>query len=236
MARINGHLNLPKHSRVMLCEEGIQPRVLPVDGQRILCEVVGSDREEIAFRRELIGNQNGCRCLNHDTDCVIAKLHALLLQFFRTLREQLLALSELPHRNNHREHDAEVAVGRCTEQCSQLGLKEVLPGQANADCAHTHGRILLLRHVHVLNLLVRTDVAGADDDLLRRKRLDREAISIKLLLLTRIVSRIEVDKLRAEEAHAPRIVLLYKTDVGGAADVRIDLNGLAVYGRIALSL
>ena len=111
MSRINGHLDLPKHGRMMLCEERIQRRILPVNGQRVLCEVVGADGEEVALFRELIGNQHGRRRLNHDADRILADLHTLLFQLFGALGEQLLALSQFPHRDNHREHDAEIAVG-----------------------------------------------------------------------------------------------------------------------------
>lgn len=72
------------------------------------------------------------------------------------------------------------------EQCAQLGLENLRPGQADAQRAHTHGGVVLLGQVEVANLLGSgADVQCADDDFLAVHVREHLLVRLKLLVLGR---------------------------------------------------
>ena len=221
---------------MMRVGERLQLRILPVDGTGVLREIIGSDGEEITLLRKIIRDQHRRRRLNHRADLIMPDLHALRLKLRPTLRQDLLCLSQLPDRDNHREHDAHITISRGAEQRAQLLFEKVLPREADADRPVSERGVVLMIELHVIDGLVRADVTGADDDLLRRQRLQNMPVRLKLLLFPRLLPAVEIHEFRAEQTDSAGIVLLYGTDVRRPADVGIDLDGSAVDGRVVLAL
>ena len=178
----------------------------------------------------------GCGGLDHDTDFDIAHLDAFLLQFLAALFQGSLGLLQLPDGDDHREHDGKVAVSGSTQQGAQLLLEEVVSDKADTKGAEAEGRVVLVIQVHVVDGLVCADIAGTDDHGLRSKALDCELVGLELLFLGRLYLVVEVDELGTEQADAAGVVLLDCADVAGSADVRVDLDGMAVDGGVRLAL
>jgi len=67
----------------------IQLRILPVDCQRVLGQIIGSDTEEIHLFCQFLAHHNRCRSLDHDTLLRIAEFQLLcgqfVLHFFHSL-------------------------------------------------------------------------------------------------------------------------------------------------------
>ena len=178
--------------------ESLQLRVLTVDRAGVLCKVVGSKGEEINFFSQIVCYQNGSRSLDHDTELILANLVAFLDQFSLALLEESLSLYQLPLADDHREHDAHVAVCGCTKESSELFLEELFSGQADTDRSESECRVLFLVEVHVVDGLVSADIAGTDDDQLRSQGLNDALVSGELLLLCRLLFAVEVYELGTE--------------------------------------
>ncbi len=59
-------LDHPKHRRMVRIVEIIQLCVLPVDGQRVLGQIVSADAEEIHFLRQKVADHHRGGRLDHD--------------------------------------------------------------------------------------------------------------------------------------------------------------------------
>lgn len=119
---------------------------------------------------------------------------------------------------------------------AQLGFEDFGPGQADAQCAHTHGGVILLGQVKVADLLVRADVQRADDDLLAVHVRQHLLVGFKLLILGGIVRRVQVEELGAEQADAAAVVDLHGMHILRRANVAVDADGLAVLRYVGLAL
>ena len=60
------HLNEPQYGRMMRIEEGVQFGLLPVNGQGVLCQVVGSQAEKVHFLCQSVTDQSRRRGFDHD--------------------------------------------------------------------------------------------------------------------------------------------------------------------------
>ena len=216
--------------------EGLQLGVLAVQRAGVLGQVVGADGEEVALLGQVVCDQDGGGGLDHGAHFHVAHLLALGGQLHPALVQDVLGVVELPQAGDHGEHDAQVAVGRSPQQGPQLGLEEVLAGQADADGAVAQGGVLLVVQLHIIDGLVRADVAGADDDLLGGQGLHHLLVGLELVLLGGVVLAVQVDELGAEQAHAAGVVLLDRAHVPDAADVGVDVDGGAVQGGVGLAL
>ena len=236
--RVLGHkADQAQHSRVMWVIEAAQIVVLAVAGQRVLGQIVGADAEEIDLLRQTVAVDGGGGRLDHDADLdLLAVGDALLLQFALDLLAELLGLAHLPDGGDHREHDAQLAKGGGAEERAQLGLEDLGPGQADAQSAHTHGGVILLRQIKVADLLVSADVQRADNDLLAVHVGQDLLVGLKLLILGRIIAGVQIEELGAEQADAAAVIDLHGVDILGRADVAVDADGLAVLRHIGLPL
>ncbi len=180
---------------MMRIEEPVQLLVLPVDRQRVLREIVGSDAEEVYQLRELVGDHHRRRRLHHDSQRHLLERYALGRQLRPDLGRDLLRPLHLPDGGDHREHDVEIAVGGRPVERTQLRAEDVLAGEADPDRAVSERRVLLLIEMEVVDLLVRSDVQCPDNDLLAGHHLDHGTVRLELLLLSRIVLALEVEKL-----------------------------------------
>ena len=208
--------------------ELVQLRILTVDGQRILGQIVGTDAEEIHLLGQLPADHHRGRCLDHDALLRVTVLQLLLCQLYLHLCHDIGNGVHLPGAGDHGIHDQEIAVGTGTEQRSELCLKNLRPGQTDPDGTTAHGRILLLLQLEVITLLVGADIQGADDHRLAGHGLHHMPIYLELLLLCGEVLLLEIQEFTAEQADARGIVLHHGSEILAVADIRKQLDLLAV--------
>ena len=218
-------------------KEGLQLGVLAVQRAGVLGQVVGADGEEIALLGQIVRHQNRSGGLDHGAHLnLVAELLALGGQLCLALLQHGLGILQLPQTGDHGEHNAHVAVGRSAQQGPQLGLEEILAGQADADGAVAQRGVVLVVQLHVVHGLVRADITGAHDHLFGSQALQHLLVGLELVFLGGVIRAVQVDEFGAEQAHAARVVLLDRAHIAHAADVGKDLHGLAVQRGVGLAL
>lgn len=128
-----------------------------------------------------------------------------------------LRIAEFLDRSDHREHDAQLAIYRSADQCTQLRTEDIRAVQAQTDGAIAQERVHLFREREILQLLVAADVQRTNDDLLAAHAFQHGLICFKLLFLCREVIRIHVQELGAEQTDAFAAVLQDALDILDAA-------------------
>ena len=216
--------------------ERVELGILTVYRQSVLREVVCADREELNLLGELLCEHNGGGSFDHDTDLDLTDLLALGDKLLTALLEDLLRVLDLAHGNDHREHDADLAVSSGSEQGSELSLEDVVLLQADTDSAVTERWVILLGKVEVVSLLVGADIEGSDDDLLAAHDLGDALVDSELFVLGREGLGVEINELGAEKSDAARVVLEHHRGVGNVADVCINVDLCAVEGDVGLLL
>ena len=233
----NGHLDGAQHGGVMGVEEGLQLCVLAVQCTGVLGQVVGADGEEVALGGQLVRDEHGGGGLDHGAYFnVLPHLHALGGQLGTALFQNSLGVLQLPQAGDHGEHDAHVAVGGSTQQRAQLGLEEVLAGQADADGTVAQRGVILVIQLHVIHGLICADITGAHHHLAGCKAFQHLLVSLELVVFGGEVLAVQVDELGAEQTHAAGVVLLYSANIAHAADVGKHVDGLAVQRGVGLAL
>jgi hypothetical protein len=107
----DGRGDQPKHGRMELVIEMRDPVVAAIDGQRVLHEVVGPDREEVEPLCEPAGRQRSGRYLHHATDRHrIAKGDAALAKLLACPVDQDQRRVDLLRMREHREQNPYRAV------------------------------------------------------------------------------------------------------------------------------
>ena len=231
VACFDGHLDRAQDSGMMCIGERLQLRVLTVQSACVLGQVVCAQGEEINFFCQLIRAENSGGCLDHDTDLdVVGDLVAFLEEFLTALFQDFLTLADLSDGDDHREHDAQVAVRGSTQQGTQLCLEERLPGQADTDCTIAKSGVLFLIQVHVFDGLVSADITCTDDDKLGSQGFQNSLVSSELLFFAGLFLAVEVYELGTEQAYAFRVVLVNSAYISGAADVGVYMYVVAVDG------
>ena len=165
--------------------ESVQSVVLPVDSQRILCQIIRADTEEINMLRQLLTHHDSRRSLDHNSlfrNCV---RNLFFLQLLSHLSHDFLNIQHFLHGNDHRIHNSQCSVFCRPEKCSQLRLKDLRLLQTDPDRAVSHGRIIFLAQSEVIYIFVRTDIKGTDDDLFPCHHLQHLTVSIELFCLIR---------------------------------------------------
>ena len=168
--------------RIIKC---IQLRILPVDGQCVLGQIVSTDTEEIHFLRQLCTHHDSSRCLDHNTLLRFSESHTLFCQFLFYLRHNFFDPVDFFHADDHGIHNGDITKCAGAEQCTELCLEDLRSGQTDTDGAASHGRIFLRLHFEVIALLVCTDVQCTDDHRLSRHGLRHSAVDLKLFFLGR---------------------------------------------------
>src|SRR5690606_38950244 len=151
------------------------------------------------------------------------------------LLEQVARAFDLLDLVDEREHDADVAVGGCTQQRAELRAEEVLEVEAKADRAPAEERVLLGRHLEEERELVSSEVEGANIDGLVREGLRHAPVRVVLLLLPGLGATADDEELRAEEADAQGAVGARGLRLRGEVDVGAQEDRLAV-GRDGLEV
>ena len=167
--------------------EHIKLCILSVDCQCILCQIVGSDTEEVYHLCKSVTDDCCCRSFDHDS-----LLRNLCIKFCTDLRHDLLDLLYLPDGNNHRHHNGNVAERTRTVQRTKLCLKNLRAVQADAHCAVAERRVILFVQIKVVNLLIRTDIQRTDDNFSAAHHLRYALVCGKLFLLRRIMVILQI--------------------------------------------
>ena len=113
----------------------------------------------------------------------------------------------------------------------QLRINEVLAHLAQAQAAHTQGRVLLGTQVSEAQRLVGTRVEGTHDHATRSEGLQDLRVGVGLLLQRRGLRTLQEQELRAEQARALKVELRGLHRVVNRADIGQELDGVAVVGR-----
>ena len=170
-------------------EKPVETHALPVDSQRILRQIVRTDREKVHLTRQLCAHHDGGRCLDHNAELdLVRHRHPLLRKLGPNVAADALDLLHLPDRGDHREHDRDFAVSRRAVQRAQLCAEHLGPGQTDADGTQTHRRIFLFVEIEIVGLLVSADVQRSDDNALAAHALRDRLVCLELLVLGRVVA------------------------------------------------
>ena len=166
--------------------ELLQILILTVYSQGVLCQIIGSDGEEIHLPCKLPAHHHCCRCLYHDS--------LLRLPIFDFLRPELslyflcdfFDASHFLRTDNHGIHDCQSSKGGSTIQGPKLCLKNLGTFETNADSSAPQSRILLLLQPKILTLFIGADVQGTNNSCFSRHGLSYLFIDCKLFVLCRI--------------------------------------------------
>ena len=222
---------------MMGIKKPVETHTLSVNRQRILRQIVRTDREKIYLMCQLCAHHDGGRRLDHNAEFHLVRHRHTFLREFRTdVAADALDLLYLPDRGDHREHDSDFAVRRCAVQRPQLCAEHLGARQTDADGTQTHGRVFFFIEVEIVRLLVRANVQRADDNTFAAHTLRDRLISLKLLVLGRIVAALQVQKFRAEQADAAAVILQNRINICRRADIAVDHHIPAVLGHIRLAL
>jgi hypothetical protein len=115
--------------------------VAAVDGQGVLDQVVGADREEIQAAQEGAECQRRGGNLDHAADLDRVELLPRLAQLEAGQLDQAQGLFDLLGMGQHRDQQAHPAVVRGAQDRAQLHQEELRLGQAEADRAQAQGRV-----------------------------------------------------------------------------------------------
>ena len=176
----------------------VQPRhalVGAIDGEAILNQVVGADREKIDFPRQQIRGVRRGRNLDHDADRHDGRRRATARQLRGRFPDQAPGLAQLLDARDERKHDPQLALGaleRRAQQRAQLHLKRLRPREAQPQAAQalTAGALLgggpaapQRLPCQLRRELVLVDVERPDGDRFRGHAFEHAAINLVLFVL-----------------------------------------------------
>ncbi len=237
MRCLRHHSELPQNRRMMRCKIIRKAWIQTIRRAGILCQVIGSHREKIRHRCQLLRTQCSRRRLNNHTHRQIFSMrHLLPGQLLFAFLYDFPAFLHLPDRGNHRKHNGQIPIYRCSQKRSKLPLEEISSCKAQAHTAKSQCRIFLFLRKEIVRCLVRTQIPGSNDDLLVRKRFHYAPVRLILLLLRRFCRRIQIQKFRPEQAHALRPVLPCTVQILKNSNVGPNRQLSAVFQDKRLSL
>ena len=201
--------------------------VAAVDRQRVLDQVVGTDREEIKAAQEKTDTQRRSGNLDHAADLdagIEAELLATQAGFgLFDRRERCIDLVGV---RQHRDQQFHLAVLRRPQDCPQLRPEHLRLGQRDADGPHAERRIRLdaiAQRAFRIEILVGAEVEGADDDRPAVHALDHLAVGLELLVLGRQFAAVEEEEFRAEQANAFSSAFQRRRDIRRQFDIRLQM-------------
>ena len=210
----------------------IQLCILTVNSQCILGQIIGSDTEEINLFCKKITDHNSCRSLDHDTLLhVITERDPLFLKLCFYFCYNSLDLLHLSYRDDHRIHDGNISEHACAEKCSQLCLKYFRTVQTDTDRTISHCRVFLMRHIEIIDLLVRSDIQSTNDNFFAGHILSYGLVNLELLFLCRIVFFFQVYEFTSEKSDAFRIIGKYIRNITCTSDVGIKVELTTTLGN-----
>ncbi|MPM60808.1 hypothetical protein SDC9_107662 [bioreactor metagenome] len=201
-----------------------------VDGQRVLHQVIGADRQEIKVFEEAAHHQRRRRHLDHGAHLQRAIGHSARVKFGAGHVELGERLLDLAHTREHGEQQVHRPVHRRTQNGAQLGAEHGGVRKAPADGAQAQRRVeRRALAVPLLQRLVGANVDGANGHRRALHALQRLAVrSVLLVLVGQLAYAAHEQKLGAKQAHARRPAAQRGLAIGRTLDVGQQLNGLAV--------
>ena len=214
----------------------IQLRVLPVDSQRILGEVIGPYAEEVHFFCQQIANHNCGRSLYHNALLYVCKRNFLFSQLFLYFLHNLLDLSYFLYRNDHRIHNGDRSKYTRPEQRPQLGLENIRLAQANTDRPVSHRRVFLMIQPEIIRLFIRANVQCPDNHFFARHHLSCLFICLKLFLLGREIVPANIKEFTSEQPDTSGVILQCIPNIADTADISIDFDFSSIQSYVFFPL
>ena len=121
------------------------PFVGAVDGERVLNEIVGANREEVHLAREERGGEGRRGHLDHDPDRHGRRLDTAIPELAPRLVDDRAGRSNLLHRGHKGKQDSQRTVYRGAQQRPHLPLEHLGFCEAEADAAQAR-RFAARRH------------------------------------------------------------------------------------------
>ncbi|CUJ72538.1 Uncharacterised protein [Achromobacter xylosoxidans] len=234
LAGIDGVGHQPQHRRMQGIVERRHVVVAAVDGQRVLDQVVGADRQEIQRLREGLDRDGDGRHFDHGAHFHVRRVGlATRIQLAPRRLDGGPRRHHLVHVGDHRDQQPHRPMGRGPQDGAQLGREHLRARQAVTDGALPQRRIGGHRGFAVQRL-VRADVERADGDGTARHHLHDGRVGLVLLFLARQVRTPHEQEFAAEQADAVRAGgqrqrrLFRQFDVG----VQDDVDAVEGDGRL----
>ena len=195
-----------QHRRVQRVIEAGHLLVGTVDGQRILNQVVGADRQEIEAAQKETDGERRCRHFDHAADLdLFIENDLLAAQAGLGLLERSQGLVDFVGVGEHRDQQLDRPPLGGAQDGAQLGLEHARLGQRQADGAAPERRVGLDAfggHAIRMNILVVAEIEGANGHRASTHALDHFLVGLVLLALVRHVAAVEEEEFGTEQADA----------------------------------
>ena len=210
---------------------------LPVTRGGVLQKVVGADAEKVAFMGQTVADKHRRRGFDHNAQRHIFIVgNALLLQLGHYDLAHFAGLTQLPHGCNDGKHNGQLAKGAGAVDGAQLGAEHSRAGKAQAQRAHTHGRIGLGLHMKIACLLVGADIQCADDHAFAPHLQGCLTVGQKLVFLAGVIVLAQIQKFASEKPHAAAVVFLNGLQILRRGDVAHKAYGAPILRYVFFAL
>ena len=224
------HAQRLQHRGVQVVIQRRHMRVVAVDCQQVLGQVVGADREEVDQRRHLADLEHGGRDLDHHADLRQQHVDALLAHLAMGAVDQAQRLFQLLQAADHRQQDAQVVQpGAGLEHGAHLHQEDFRVIEGDADAAPAEEGVLLLDG-EIRQRLVAADIQRAHGHRLRVEGHQLLAVDRRLFLLAGEAVMGHERHFTAIQADALGTTLLGAADVGEQAGIHPQRHAMAVGG------
>ena len=232
----NGRGDQAEHRRVAGVVEVRHRLVSPVDGQRVLNQVVGADGQKIEVLEEHLHRQRCGRDFDHRAELDGAVGHALVVERGSGMVDQRKRFANFAGLRQHRHQQVDRPMNRRTQDRAQLRQKHRRVSEAPANGAQAERRVELavVRLVgQPVEWLVRTNIDRAYRHRQALHAFDGGAVGAVLLVfagqsvLTMAVA-VHEQKFAAEQAHADCTGAHRAQRVGRHLDVGEQVDSYAV--------
>ena len=219
-----------QHRRVIFVVELGHVRIVAIDGQQILREIVRPHRQEIDPARQGLGLIDGRRHLDHDADRRHPHLIAFLQQLVVRTLDQEQGIVDLADGADHGQQQLQVVEsnGRAQHR-AHLAQEDLGMVERDADATPAQEGIGLL-HRKVRQRLVAADVEGADRHRTWREQFQYMPIVGHLRRLARKAVAHDEGQLSPVETDAGRFLDAERTALGHQTGVEIERDHIAVGG------
>ena len=216
--------------------ELIQLLILTVNSQCILCQIVGTDTEEIYHFCKSVTDDRCCRSFNHNSLLRNLVLNLLCFQLLFNLCHDLIDFLYFLSGSDHGIHNRQISIYCCSQKSTKLCLEDFRLLQADTDCTITHSRIIFISQIKVIYLLVCSDIQCTDDHLLACHHLYRLLIGLELFLLCREIISAQIQEFTSEKADSSCIIFHNIADISNTSDISINVDLMAIQSHVFLTL
>jgi hypothetical protein len=205
-------------------------RVVAIDGEQILGQVVGADREKIHPPRQCLGLIDRRRHLDHDPDRRHLDLIAFFQQFVMGAMDQEQGIVDLADRGDHGQQQPQIVEpdGGAQDR-PHLGQKDLGMIEGDADAAPAEKGIGLV-HREIGQRLVAADVQGADGHRTRREEFQHMTVIGHLRTLARKAVAHDERQFSAVKPDPGRLFDAERTALRHQTRVQIERHQIAIGG------